>query len=870
MTSVNTNAAAITALRTLQSTNQQLDSTQARISTGLKIGSAKDNAAYWSISTTLKSDNKSLSTVKDALGLGAATVDVAYQGLNKAKDVLDEIKSKVTAATQDGVDRSKIQAEIAELQKQLKSIADSSVFSGENWLSVDSSLSTFNADKNVVASFSRAANGSVSIGTIGVNIGTVKLFDSNANADGILDVKVGMKDSAGNAMTVGGFNAGVDPSTAALNFSGTGTGATSTSAAGAVATLGTLNLAGVTAGDRLTFDLTVDGASGTVSLDTTGLTSANFASKLQQAVENAVGAGKATVKLGGNPAGTSGLITIEAASSGTASTITVGQTQVVDGDGVVTSTGGMLTGASLPAPVFGTSTKAAVDFGTYTAPTVDIASTDTYSFDVQYGSTVERISGTYGTDFAGAATANRPTAAEFATWLQGKIDTAFAGSAFNGTGATYTAGDIDVSENTGAFSLTSKNAGADQAIGLTSFSGTVNGAASIFGLDADSASSTAGQTGKVGYGTATEATLTIGTFVNADIKPNDRISFVVNVGGNQQTVTVSTEGLTGVLADRAADAGRLQTKVQTALNALYTSNAPTFAIDTTSWAMTLKTATTGPSAYLAIANVAAVNGDTVSSQKGGMTTVTAPTTTQGTDNSGATVASLVSGTAFAGPQTLGADDKISFDIAVNGATTRINIDKARVNTALGLGVNGSGTIGNVTDYATVLNSALSAALGPSVVTASGNTTTNILTLTKASAAGVGTIAVSNVASSAGADTMSIDKIDVTETTLASMGVNSSNRKDVFAAYISLVNDAINKVTTAASSLGSVASRIDMQKSFVNTLMDTIDKGVGQLVDADMTEESTKLQALQVKQQLGVQALSIANQSAQNVLSLFRG
>ena len=52
-------------------------------------------------------------------------------------------------------------------------------------------------------------------------------------------------------------------------------------------------------------------------------------------------------------------------------------------------------------------------------------------------------------------------------------------------------------------------------------------------------------------------------------------------------------------------------------------------------------------------------------------------------------------------------------------------------------------------------------------------------------------------------------------------------------------------------------------------MDAIDRGVGQLVDADMNEESTKLQALQVQQQLGVQALSIANSSSQTILSLFR-
>jgi flagellin len=52
-------------------------------------------------------------------------------------------------------------------------------------------------------------------------------------------------------------------------------------------------------------------------------------------------------------------------------------------------------------------------------------------------------------------------------------------------------------------------------------------------------------------------------------------------------------------------------------------------------------------------------------------------------------------------------------------------------------------------------------------------------------------------------------------------------------------------------------------------MDAIDTGIGTLVDADMNEESTRLQALQVRQQLGVQALSLANQSAQSILSLFR-
>jgi len=52
-------------------------------------------------------------------------------------------------------------------------------------------------------------------------------------------------------------------------------------------------------------------------------------------------------------------------------------------------------------------------------------------------------------------------------------------------------------------------------------------------------------------------------------------------------------------------------------------------------------------------------------------------------------------------------------------------------------------------------------------------------------------------------------------------------------------------------------------------MDAVDRGISALVDADMTEESTKLQALQVQQQLGIQSLSIANQQGQSILALFR-
>lgn len=187
MTSIMTNQAAMTALQSLTNTNRNLAVTQSRISTGYRVNSAEDNAAYWSIATTMRSDRGALSTVKDALGLGAATLDVAYTGMNSAIDVTKEIKNKLVAARQPGVDREKVQSEITELQNQLKSIADSSVFSGENWLSVDSSYAYYNQTKTMIASFSRSG-GDVSVGTISLDIDGMKLFDVS-DQSGIADTE---------------------------------------------------------------------------------------------------------------------------------------------------------------------------------------------------------------------------------------------------------------------------------------------------------------------------------------------------------------------------------------------------------------------------------------------------------------------------------------------------------------------------------------------------------------------------------------------------------------------------------------------------------------------------------------------------------
>jgi len=194
MTSILTNTNAMAALSTLRSISSSMEDTQNRISSGLRVGSASDNAAYWSIATTMRSDNAALSAVQDALGLGAAKVDTAYAGMDSAIEVVKQIKNKLVAATEDGVDKDKVQEEITQLQDQLKSISEAASFSGENWLQTD--LSSGTVTKDVVGSFVRDASGAVSVKKVNYDLSAdTVLFDTVGKA-GILDKESAIGDDS--------------------------------------------------------------------------------------------------------------------------------------------------------------------------------------------------------------------------------------------------------------------------------------------------------------------------------------------------------------------------------------------------------------------------------------------------------------------------------------------------------------------------------------------------------------------------------------------------------------------------------------------------------------------------------------------------
>jgi flagellin len=84
-----------------------------------------------------------------------------------------------------------------------------------------------------------------------------------------------------------------------------------------------------------------------------------------------------------------------------------------------------------------------------------------------------------------------------------------------------------------------------------------------------------------------------------------------------------------------------------------------------------------------------------------------------------------------------------------------------------------------------------------------------------------------------------------------------------------LDDSIAQLNSALGSMGAQAKQIEAHRTFVGKLTDTLEAGIGNLVDADLAKESARLQALQVQQQLGAQSLSIANQAPQIILSLFQ-
>ncbi|KPH62819.1 flagellin [Novosphingobium aerophilum] len=135
--SVNTNAGAMAALQSLNSTNRGMETTQSRINTGLNVASTKDDSAKYTVAQTLRGDLGKLSAVTSSLNNAKSVTDVAVAGAEQISDLLNEMKSKTLEASDTGLDvesRTAISKDLVSLKNQIGTIIDGSDFNGTNLL----------------------------------------------------------------------------------------------------------------------------------------------------------------------------------------------------------------------------------------------------------------------------------------------------------------------------------------------------------------------------------------------------------------------------------------------------------------------------------------------------------------------------------------------------------------------------------------------------------------------------------------------------------------------------------------------------------------------------------------------------------------
>jgi len=229
----------------------------------------------------------------------------------------------------------------------------------------------------------------------------------------------------------------------------------------------------------------------------------------------------------------------------------------------------------------------------------------------------------------------------------------------------------------------------------------------------------------------------------------------------------------------------------------------------------------------------------------------------------------------------GGNQTFTIGTVAEGNSYQITLDDVTINTADGgtaqgqrvfeyVAAAGDGT----SDVAKALTSQINAFFG--AATDSGRDAYSVTQGTAANA--TNTFVITNGAGTATSEDMNV-MLRVTTggtagTDTTQGGLSALNTMDVTsstsaAAAMTAIDGLIGQAIDAAAAFGSSQSRIETQSDFISNLTDSLKSGIGSLVDADMEATSARLQALQVQQQLGVQALSIANQAPQSILSLFR-
>ncbi len=176
MISVNTNQGAMVALQTLNATNRDLETTQSRISTGLKVASAKDNGAIWAIANRMRSDVGAYDRVRESNERASAMVDTAIAAGESIMELLNEMKGKALAASQTGLSASAqaaLNADFVQLRGQIVSIVENASFDGANMIrnfQADGTTAVTIANSNAVSLGDANGGNNITVTAVGLQL----------------------------------------------------------------------------------------------------------------------------------------------------------------------------------------------------------------------------------------------------------------------------------------------------------------------------------------------------------------------------------------------------------------------------------------------------------------------------------------------------------------------------------------------------------------------------------------------------------------------------------------------------------------------------------------------------------------------------
>ena len=147
MSSILTNSSAMNALATLKDVNRGLNDTQSRVSTGLKVASGKDNAAYFAVSETMKGDSGMFKAINEGMTATKNSVATARLGAETVTDIAQQIVERIAFAQTDGVDRNDVQKEITALAANMLTVINQSTFNGNSLVDSTDSVEVVNGVK---------------------------------------------------------------------------------------------------------------------------------------------------------------------------------------------------------------------------------------------------------------------------------------------------------------------------------------------------------------------------------------------------------------------------------------------------------------------------------------------------------------------------------------------------------------------------------------------------------------------------------------------------------------------------------------------------------------------------------------------------